>query len=148
MGTIVLELLRDTYDAFLARNDAAEDVHNALCGVAVPEGWDPSGLAFAGQGSASSGDHLLGVGTHKQIGALSNRNGSLGVLPKRETRDAQGSGLFLDAARIGQDQRGAAEEAKKIEVANRLDELKVRMMGHARLGEALPCTRMDGKDNG
>lgn len=58
MGAIVLELLRDTYDAFLARNDAAKDVHNALGGVAVPEGWDPSGLAFAGQGSASSGDNL------------------------------------------------------------------------------------------
>lgn len=141
-------MLRDTYDAFLTRNDAAEDVHNALGSVAVPEGRDAPGLAFTGEGFAGGGNDFGGIGAHEQVGALCDGYGALSVLAECKARHAEGRGFLLDTAGISENEGGAAEQAKKVQIADRLDELEIGVVRDAGLSEALAGARMDRKDDG
>src|SRR5258706_16201387 len=105
--------------------------------MAVPEGWDAAGLAFAGQSVAGHGDDFGWIGANEQIGAFRNRDGAFSVLPQSEAGHAESGGLLLDAPGVGEDERRFAEKAKKIEIADRRDEAQVRVMVKAPFGEAL-----------
>ena len=47
-------------------------------------------------------------------------NGPFGILSQRQAGNAQATGLFLDAARVGQDQFGLLLQAERIQVIHRL----------------------------
>lgn len=99
-----------------------QDVHDAFGGVAVPEWWNAAGLAFSHQDSLCGRDDFGWVGTDELVGPLRDGDGTLGVLPEGEAGDAEGGGFFLDAAGIGQDKGGFAEEAEEIEITDGRDQ--------------------------
>ena len=99
-----------------------QDVHNAFGGVAVPERWNAAGLAFSSEDRLSGGDDFGRVGANELVGPLRDGDGALGVLAESEAGDAEGGGFFLDAAGIGQDQRGFAKQAEEIEITDGRDQ--------------------------
>src|SRR6266404_2924944 len=116
--------------------------------MAVPEGWDAAGLAFAGQSVAGHGDDFGRISANEQIGAFRNRDGTFGVLPQSETGHAESGGLLPDAAGVRENEGGFAEKAEKIEIAHRRDEAQLRVMTNTGFGQALLGARMDGEYDG
>ena len=123
-----------------------EDLDNTLGGVAVPKRRDAAGLAFSGEDGLGCGCDFCRVGSDEEVCAFGNGDGALGVFAESETGDAEGGGFFLDAAGIGEDQRGFAEQAEKIEIAHGRDQLELGMSFDAGLRKALLGARMNGKD--
>ena len=116
--------------------------------MAVPEGRNAARFRFAGQSVACSGDDPGGIGANKKVCAFGNGDGPLGVFPQGEARDAKSGGLFLDAARVREDKSRFAEEAEKIEIADRRDEAEFRTKTNSGLREALLGARVDRKNDG
>ena len=52
-------------------------------------------------------------------------NGPFGILSQRQAGDAQATGLFLDAARVGQHQLGLFLQAERIQVIHRFHQMKI-----------------------
>ena len=63
-------------------------------------------------------DHVRIV-AHDPVGALLDRDGSLGVRAQREARHAEHGRLFLDAARVGQHEARVRHQAQEVEIAER-----------------------------
>ena len=61
-------------------------------------------------GAACGGDDDIAIAARQHIGPLGDRDRPLGVLAQREARHAECGGLFLQAARIGEHQRGVAHQ--------------------------------------
>jgi len=91
-----------------------EDLDNTLGGMAVPERGDAAGLAFSGEDGLGCGYDFCRVGSDEKVCAFGNGDGTLGVFPQCKAGDAEGGGLFLNAAGIGEDQGGLAGQAEKI----------------------------------
>src|SRR5260370_6084054 len=105
--------------------------------MAIQKRRDAATISFSGEDILRRSDDLAGIATDKQIRTLRNRDGTLGVLPEGEAGHSERGGLLLNAAGIGQDQRGSAEEAEEIEIADGRNNEKVRMVANTYLGEAL-----------
>jgi hypothetical protein len=56
--------------------------------MTVPKRRNAPGLSFAGQGIVYGANDLGWIGTHKQVGSLSDGDRPLGVLPKRQAWNA------------------------------------------------------------
>ena len=78
--------------------------------MAIPERGNAAGLAFPSKDGLSGGENLCGSGADEKVRAFGDGDGALGVFAEREAGDAERGGFFLDAAGVGQDQRGFAEE--------------------------------------
>jgi hypothetical protein len=98
-----------------------ENLHDALGSMAVPEGRNTARLTLSGKNGLGGGDDFCWIRSDEEVRALRNRDRALGVFAKGEAGDAESGGFFLDAAGIGQYEGGFAEQAKKIEIADRWD---------------------------
>ena len=67
----------------------------------------------------SGSDDSCGIGANEQVCTLGDGDGALGVFAEGQAGHAESGGFFLDAARIGEDESGFAEEAEEIEIAER-----------------------------
>lgn len=92
---------------------------DALGGVSIPQFGDAPTLAAAGQDLGHAVADGLQVGADHRIGALLDGDRPFGVLAQRQARHAERGGLFLQAAGIGQHQRGAAHQADHLQVTLR-----------------------------
>jgi hypothetical protein len=81
--------------------------------MAIPQRRDAASLAPASQSITGSGNDFDRISTNKQVSTFSDRDGALGVLAQSEARDAASGGFFLDAALVGQDKLGLAQEIEK-----------------------------------
>src|ERR1051326_7254174 len=61
------------------------------------------------------------VGTDHDVGALIDRYRTFGVMTQGETRDARDRCLFLQAARIGQDDTGVGHQIQEFEITQRVN---------------------------
>jgi hypothetical protein len=116
--------------------------------VAVPERRNTAGFAFSDEGVASSGDDPGGISANEHVCSFGDGDRPLGVFAESEAGDTKGCGFLLDASGIGEDKRGFAEQAKKVEIANGWDEAKLRVRLDACLGQMLLGAGMHGKDDG
>src|SRR5205814_10478908 len=93
-------------------------------------------------------DYALRVQTEQRVGAQLARDRSLGVVPQGEAGDAEERRLLLDSAGVSQRPGGAVEQAEKLDVAERLEDLEAPT-GHvgARSGEGLLGPRVCWKDH-
>jgi len=114
--------------------------------VTIPEGGNAPGLAFSSKNGFGGGEDPSRVGANELICAFRNRDGALGIFAQGKARDAESGSFLLDAPGIGEDQRGLAEQAEKIEIADRRDQFQLRMGLDAGLGEALLRAWMNGKN--
>jgi len=124
-----------------------ENLHDALGSMAIPEGRNAARLALSGKNGLSGGDDFCWIRSDEEVRAFGNRDGALGVFAKGEAGDAESGGFFLNAAGIRQNERGFAEEAEKIEIADGRDELELSMSLDAGLQQALLGTRMDREND-
>jgi len=124
-----------------------ENLHDALGGMAVPVWRNAARLALSGNDGLGGGDDFCWIRSDEEVRALRNRDRALGVFAKGEAGDAESGGFFLNTAGIRQDERGFAQEAEKIEIADRRDELELRMSLDAGLQQALLGTRMDREND-
>src|SRR5580704_3366048 len=95
-----------------------QNLDNALGGVAIPEGGNAAWLAFSSENGLRGSKDLCRVGADKLICSFGNRDGALGVFAQGEARDTECGGFLLNAAGISEDQRGLAEQAEKIKIAD------------------------------
>src|SRR5258708_35771333 len=102
--------------------------------MAIPKRRDAATLSFSGEDILRRSDDLAGIATDKQIRTLRNRDGTLGVLPEGEAGHSERGGLLLDAAGIGQDQRGSGDEADEIEIADGRNDGKLGRVAKTLLG--------------
>jgi len=123
-----------------------QNFNYALGSVAVPERGNPASFAPARQGITGGGDYLTGISANQQICALGNGDRALGVLAQGEAWDAKRGGFFLNATRVGEDERRLAQETQKIEIPNRRNEPQLGMMLVAPLRQMLLGAWMHGKD--
>jgi hypothetical protein len=84
--------------------------------MAIPQGRDAASFALACQSITGGSDDFDRIGTNKQVGTFRDGDGALGVLAQGETGNAESGGFFLDAAGIGEDELGFAQETEKIEI--------------------------------
>src|SRR3979490_2661236 len=75
----------------------------------VPEFRNASALSNTGEDLLDTLRDERLVPSYQDIGALLDRDRSLGVLAHRQARDTERGRLFLDSARIGDDQRCVLE---------------------------------------
>src|SRR5690242_7309110 len=115
--------------------------------MAVPVWRNAARLALSGNDGLGGGDDFCWIRSDEEVRALRNRDRALGVFAKGEAGDAESGGFFLNTAGIRQDERGFAQEAEKIEIADRRDELELRMSLDAGLQQALLGTRMDREND-
>ena len=118
MSTVVLELLRDGYAALPAGNDPEKNLDDAFGGASIPERRDATRFAFTGKHCLRPGNDSVRMGADELVGALGNRDGALGVFAQGEARYAEGSGFFLDAARIGEDQSRTVQETQEVKITD------------------------------
>src|SRR5437879_3836592 len=116
--------------------------------MAVPERRDAAGFTLARQSVTRSRDDLARIRTNQKVGTLGDGDGALGIFAQGKAGDAESCGFFLDAARIGEHEAGFAQETEKIEVSDRRNEPKLRMMLDAALCKTLLRAGMHGEYNG
>ena len=75
-------------------------------------------------------------------------DGAFGVFAKSEAGDAQGSGFLLNAAGVGQDQCGFAEQAQKIEIADGRNQAQLWMSFDPCVSKTLLRARVNGENYG
>jgi len=95
-----------------------ENFDDTLGGVAIPELRNAAGLGFASEDFVGGGNDFCRICADKLVSSLRNSDGAFRVFAKRQAWDAESGSFFLDAAGIGEDERGVAEEAEKIEVTH------------------------------
>ena len=77
-----------------------------------PNGFSP--VARAAHHHSRRGTTMrVGIGAGQHVGADLDRLGPLGVVAQRHARHAQAAGLLLQAARVGERERGAAWRPRK-----------------------------------
>src|SRR5438477_10945816 len=116
--------------------------------MAVPERRDAAGFTLARQSVTRSRDDLARIRTNQKVGTLGDGNRALGIFTQCEAGDAESGGLFLDAAGISEHEAGFAQETEKIEVSDRRNEPKLRMILDTSLFETLLRAGMHGENNG
>src|ERR1700731_1166539 len=103
--------------------------------MTIPEWGHSSSLAVSSKNLFSSRHDFVGVCSYEYICALGDSNRGLGVFTQGQAGDAEDGGFFLNTPRVGQDQSSLAEQAEKIEIAQRSDEAELRMVFDAALAE-------------
>ncbi len=88
-------------------------------GMPVPQRGDLPLLAFTRQDELELGQELLQFRTDQDVRPHADGDGTFGGGAQGETRDAQASGLLLDTARIGDDDRGVFFQGKEVKVPQR-----------------------------
>ena len=114
--------------------------------MAIPKGRDAAGFAFPGKDVLRGGENFCGICADELICAFRNGDGAFGVFAKSEARDTQSGGLFLNAAGVGEDQCGFAEQAEKIEIAYGRNQAQLWMSLDPGVSEALLGPRVNGKN--
>jgi hypothetical protein len=113
----------------------------------IPKRRDAASFAFASQ-SITGGSHDFDrISTNKQVSTFCDGDRAFGILAQGEAGDAEGGGFFLDAAGVGQDEFGFAQEAKKIEIANGWNEPELGVVADAAFGHTVLSARMDRKND-
>jgi len=79
---LFIGFLVDRESASFSWNNSAESVYNSLGGMAIPERRQGSGARFRGNRFARGHYDFFGICTNEHIGALSDGDGSLRVLPE------------------------------------------------------------------
>ena len=97
------------------------------CQGCVPRRGRPTGRARArsrrpGQGLQTGGDDPIRVQTNQHVCPLFHSHRPFGVVPERQTGNAQHRGFFLEAPGVGEDESGMRHQFQEIEVAQRIDE--------------------------
>src|SRR5439155_1710025 len=94
--------------------------------MTVPKRRDAAGFTLARQGITRGSDDLTRIRTDQEIGTLGDGDGALSVFTQCDAGNAEGCGLFLHAARIGEHEASLAQETEKIEVSDRRNEPNLR----------------------
>jgi len=81
--------------------------------MAVPKWRDTASLPPSGENILRCGNDAGRIRSDEQIRSFGDRNGTLGICSKGETRDAEGGGLFLNAAGIRKDQVALLRRQRK-----------------------------------
>jgi hypothetical protein len=109
------------------------DICDALGGVTIPQGYPLRIRLSRGCFSRSPlqnvfdrGAKLSQIASYQLIRSQSHRDGPLGVLSCRETRDAKEGRLFLDAARVRDHQGCATLQGDELEIGERIQESQAR----------------------
>lgn len=114
MEGIVLELLLTGRALFKGSSgpDLQQNFDDSFVSLAIPESRNAGRLGVAGEDLRGGGSDFCGIGADELVSALRNRDRAFGIFAKLKARDAESSGFFLHATRIGEDERGFAEKGK------------------------------------
>jgi len=99
-----------------------EDASDAVAGIAVPERGDVARLIGSGKNPSNLALEFLKIVSNENVCTERYGNWPFGVLSHGKAWDAEASGLFLDAAGVGDDETGILLESKKVEVSDWIDE--------------------------
>src|SRR6266851_8807863 len=139
-----------------------QDIDNAGRSFAIPMHWHLS-PHFSLRLSPNRFANSVPARPGKNVRALLNGNGPLGVFPDRDTRNAKARGFFLNAAGISHNHPGVLHQAKKIQVPHRVNQnysstagrlprglriFRPRAKIEAKFLDALPRARVNWKNNG
>src|SRR2546425_11827945 len=81
------------------------------------------------QGALGRREHGVTAWQNEPVGPVRARDRSLGVGPHRDARDAEERRLLLEPPRIGDDERGAGDEAEHLQVTQGLEQLEAAPRG-------------------
>ena len=96
------------------------------------------GFSRPGQHPIHRLDDALPIRPDDPVRALADRDGTLRVLPQRQTRHAQDRRLFLNAAGVGQHEARLRHQPQELEVAQRLEQTEA---GQSRTRRSSPDSR-------
>src|SRR5256885_11677790 len=102
-----------------SREPRQEVRSNALRGASIPKLRNPSPLATAREDCVSVLHDERPISSDNYVGPLLDRDRALGVLAHRQARHSERSGLLLDSAGIGNDQRRVLNETKRFQITLR-----------------------------
>jgi len=159
--------LRET-DLFSLSAVFGQDADDAFGGVAVPQRWALTHSPLPLQNFVSLGHDLLRIIVNQHVSPLRQRDGPLCRVSEGNARDIENGRLFLDTARVGENNLRMGHEVQEIKVAKRLKTVDLPLEGfslkivfrlyvrrrmdlkrtfHAEGFDLLCGPRVDGKEN-
>jgi hypothetical protein len=105
----------------VSRRPSDDDFGDALTCLSIPQRRHRprSGTTRGERGSYLIGERLT---RHETIGTVRDSDRSFRVRAQRQARNAQDRGFFLDAARVGHDDSGAADCTDEVDISDRIDD--------------------------
>jgi asparagine synthase (glutamine-hydrolysing) len=117
-----------------------------LGGLAIPEGGHAA-LAGVGLEFVPGAENGLAGGAGEDVRAFVDSDRAFGILAEGQTGDPEGGGFLLDAAGVGEDNRGARHQVEEIEIAKGFTDAEAAGGGVLRFEclKALAGAGMDGE---
>src|SRR5688500_1297790 len=122
---------------------------DAFCGMAVPQLRDTRRECSRRHDVVNGCTNALRIEADHAVGAVRDRDRTLGVLPERQAWHAEDGCFFLDAAGIGQHEPRVIKKGQEIEISERFNDRRTlaERIEQPEFLQFSGASRMQGHDN-
>src|SRR5688572_24791738 len=131
------------------RQPLRKGADDAFCGMAVPQLRDARRECSRRHDVVNGCTNALRIEADHAVGAVRDRDRTLGVLPERQAWHAEDGCFFLDAAGIGQHEPRVIKKGQEIEISERFNDRRTlaERIEQPEFLQFSGASRMQGHDN-